>query len=222
MSAADVYLIFDWYREFSIKSDTRQERLDQYRSFHTLTKTSPLPSKEVSLRVRKTKVQLTEMVKADLMENLPVFANKLIITSKEDIPVQLHLGRRSVRRDLLTTQEEADVIIPHQVMKANADDKTSIKFEDTHVMVLLCHSYYTKQWNIGLFMEGFKEKKNVISIKDSVKKHIEVIPQVLSLHAFTGCDSVPMMYRVGKKKALSIVRKSTLLYLGDETADEDQ
>ena len=224
LSAADVYLIFDRYREFSIKSDTRQERLDQYRSFHTLTKTSPLPSKEVSLRVTKTKVQLTEMVKADLMENLPVFANKFIITSKEDIPEQLHFGKRSERRDLLTTQEEADVIIPHQVMTAIADDKTSIKVlcEDTDVMVLLCHSYYTKQWNIGLFMEGFKEKKNVISIKDSVKKHIEVIPQVLSLHALTGCDSVPMMYRVGKKKALSIIRKSTLLYLGDETADEDQ
>ena len=109
-------------------------------------------------------------------------------------------------------------------MTAIADNKTSIKVlcQDTDVMVLLCHSYYTKQWNIGLFMEGFKEKKNVISIKDSVKKHIEVIPQVLSLHALTGCDSVPMMYRVGKKKALPIIRKLTLLYLGDETADEDQ
>ena len=109
-------------------------------------------------------------------------------------------------------------------MRAIADDKTSIKVlcEDTDVMVLLCHSYCTKQWNIGLFMEGFKENKNVISIKDSVKKHIEVISQVLSLHGLTGCDSVPLMYRVGKKKALSIIRKSTLLYLGDETADEDQ
>ena len=156
LSTADIYLIFDWYRKFSIKSDTRQERLDQYCSFHMLTKTSPLPSKE-------TKVQLTEMVKADLMENLPVFANKFIIISKEDIPEQLHFGKQSERCDLLTTQE-VDVIIPHQVMTAIADDKTSIKVlcEDIDVMVLLCHSYYTKQWNIGLFMEGFKEKKNVI------------------------------------------------------------
>ena len=82
-------------------------------------------------------------------------------------------------------------------MAAIAEDKTSIKVlcEDTDVMVLLCHSYYTKQWNIWLFMEGFKKKKNVISIK-------EVIPQVLSLHALTGCNSVHMMYRVGKKKAV--------------------
>ena len=76
LSTADVYLIFDRYREFSIKSDTRQERLDQYRSFHTLTETNPLPSKEVVLRVTKTKVQLIEMLKTDLIKNLPVFAKK--------------------------------------------------------------------------------------------------------------------------------------------------
>ena len=92
---SDVYLIFDQYKEFSIKLDTRQERLDQFRCSHTLNKTSPLPSKKVTLRVTKTKVQLTEIVKADLMENLPVFSNKFIISSKQDIPEQLHFGRQS-------------------------------------------------------------------------------------------------------------------------------
>ena len=33
---SDVYLIFDRYKEFSIKSDTRQETLDQFRCSHTL------------------------------------------------------------------------------------------------------------------------------------------------------------------------------------------
>ena len=44
----------------------------------------------------------------------------------------------------------------------------------------------------------------------------------MSLNAMTGCDSVPMMYGVGKKKALSIIRKSPLLHLGEETANEDE
>ena len=92
---SDVYLIFDQYKEFSIKLDTRQERLDQFRCSHTPNKTSPLPLKKVTLRVTKTKVQLTEIVKADLMENLPVFSNKFIISSKQDIPEQLHFGRQS-------------------------------------------------------------------------------------------------------------------------------
>ena len=60
LTKSDVYLIFDRYKEFSIKSNTRQERLHQFLCSHTPNKTSPLPSKEVTLRVTKTKVQLIE------------------------------------------------------------------------------------------------------------------------------------------------------------------
>ena len=95
LSKADKYLIFDRYKEFSIKSDTRKERLDQFHCSHTFSKTSLLPSKEVTLRVTKTKVQLIEIVKADLMENLSVVSSKFIITSKQDTPEQLHFGRKS-------------------------------------------------------------------------------------------------------------------------------
>ena len=115
------------------------------------------------------------MVKADLMENLPVFSNKFMITSIQDIPEQLHFGRRSERHDLITIQEEAEVLA------AITDGKSSIKVscENTDVFVLLCHSYHIKQWKAELFMEGFKEGNNVISIKDSVKKHIDIIPQIM-------------------------------------------
>ena len=104
------------------------------------------------------------------MENLPAVSNKFIITSKEDIPEQLHFGRQLERHDLLTTQEEVDVIISHQVFAAITDAKSSIKVccEDTDVFVLLCHSYQIKQWEAEVFMEGFTDGKNVISIKESV------------------------------------------------------
>ena len=102
LTKSDVYPIFDQYKEFYIKSDTRQESLDQFRCSHTLNKTSPLPSKEVTLRVTKTKAHLIEMVKADLIENLPVFSNKFIITSKQDITEQLYFSRQSEPHDLIT------------------------------------------------------------------------------------------------------------------------
>ena len=102
LKKSDVYLIFDRYKEFSIKTATRQKRLDQFRCSHTLNKTSPLPSKEVTLRVTKTKAHLIEMVKADLIENLPVFSNKFIITSKQDITEQLYFSRQSEPHDLIT------------------------------------------------------------------------------------------------------------------------
>ena len=221
---SDVYLIFDRYNDFSIKSDTRQERLDQYRCLHSLKRSSPLPSKEVTLRVTKTKVQLIELIKEDLIENLPVVANKFIITSKQEIPEQLHLGTKSERCDLITSQEEADVIIPYQVLAAITDGKSSIKVycEDTDVFVLLCHSFLAKEWEAEVFMEGFQEGKSVISIKESVRKHVDVIPHILSMHALTGCDSVPMMFGIGKKKALCAIRKCPLLLLGDNTAEEEK
>ena len=61
------------------------------------------------------------------MEHVPVFSNKLIITSKQDIPEQLHFGRQSERHDLVTIQEEADAISPHEVLAVITDGKSSIK-----------------------------------------------------------------------------------------------
>ena len=100
------------------------------------------------------------MVKADLMENFSVFSNKFMITLIQDIPEQLHFGKRSERHDLITTQEKAEVLT------AITDGKSLIKVccENTDVFVLLCHSYHIKQWKAELFMESFKEGKNVISI----------------------------------------------------------
>ena len=55
-------------------------------------------------------------------------------------------------------------------------------------------------------MEGFKEGNNVFSIKDSVKKHIDIIPQIMSMHAMTGCDSAPrtLWLLVTMEKALAL------------------
>ena len=221
---SDVYLIFDRHKESSIKSDTRQKRLDQFRCSHTLSKTSPLPAKEVTLRVIETKMQLIEMAKSDLMDNLPSAPNKLVITSQQDEPEQLLHGTRTLRPDLRSTQEEADVIIPHQVSAALTDGKSSIKVlcEDTEDFVLLCHCYHSNDWQVNLYLAEFSEGKSIISIKDSVKTHNQLIPDSLSVHALTGCDSVSMMYGIGKKKAINVAKMSSLSYLRQLTANEEQ
>ena len=220
----DTYLIFDRYKDFSIKSDTRQGRLEQFRCSHSLQKSSPLPAKEVALRVIKTKQQLIEMVKADLMDSIPHKPKKLVITSQEDTPEQLHLGVQIKREDMKTTQEEADVIIPHQVAAAVEDGKTSIKVicDNTDVFALLCHSYHLKNWQVKLYMADFSEKNRIISINESVENNKLLIPSLLSLHALTGCDTVAMLYGIGKKKAINIAKKYPLSYLGQECASPDQ
>ena len=142
------------------------------------------------------------MIKEDLLENLPTAVRKFVITPKEDIPEQVHLGQKSWRNNLMTTQEEADVLISRQVIAAATDGNSSSKVlcDDTDVFALLCHYYHAQQWEFGVFMEGFKEGKSVISIKESVQRNIDINPQILSMHALTGCDSAPMMYGMGKKR----------------------
>ena len=140
LTRSDVYLLYDRYKEFSIKSDTRQERSDQFRCSHTLKNSSPLPSKEITLRDTKTKVQIIEMVEANLMKNLPAVSNKFIITSKENIPEQLHFGRRSERHDLMTTQEEA--IIHHQVLAAIRNHQSKFVVT-THTFMFFCATLTT-------------------------------------------------------------------------------
>ena len=117
LPTSDVYLIFDRYR------DTRLERLEQFRRSHNLLKSSPLPTKEVTLKGTKTKMQLIQMVASDLLDNLVTSSNKLIITAQQDEPEQVIFGNRIKREDLKTTQEKADVIIPFQVSAAIAENK---------------------------------------------------------------------------------------------------
>ena len=79
---------------------------------------SPLPSKDLVLKITKTTIQLISLISDYLLDNFIESQNKLVITSAEDSPKQIHNGVREVRTDMKTLHEEADVIIPQQVMFA--------------------------------------------------------------------------------------------------------
>ena len=63
-----MYLVFDRYYANSIKSDTRMERLGQLNRCHNLMIGSPLPSKDIVLKVTKTKAQLISLIADNLLE----------------------------------------------------------------------------------------------------------------------------------------------------------
>ena len=76
------------------------------------------------MRVTNTKQQLIEMARNDLIKNIPAKSNKLIITAQAEAPPeQVKWGLHIIRKDLMSTQEEADVIIPYQISEATADGK---------------------------------------------------------------------------------------------------
>ena len=109
-------------------------------------------------------------------------------------------------------------------MESPTGVRASIKVfcEDTDVFALLCHCFHLQNWATDLHMSEFSERRTITSIRDTAKNHMQLIPGLLSAHALTGCDTLPMMHGIGKKKAINITKKSSLFYLGQRHATEEQ
>ena len=223
LTDADVYLVFDRYRADSIKSDTRMERLGQLNRTHNLMISSPLPSKDIVLKVTKTKVQLIAIIAENLLQHFIDSQNKLIVTA-DGAPEEIYDGIRMVRTDMKTSHEEADVIIPQQIMYAIMEGKDSVKViaEDADIFALLCHFYFEQKWKIQLFMQSFnKDETSFVCIKSSVERNKSIMPSLSSAHSFA-CDTVPGMFGIGKKTVLKAIQKQPLLLFGDiSTKEED-
>ena len=63
-------------------------------------------------------------------------------------------------------------------------------------------------------MDDFKDTNKIIDIGKTVKKHTDIMPSITAVHAISGCDSVPGIFNIGKRKALSKVRNMPLRLIG--------
>ena len=59
---SNVFLIFDWYHDYSIKGVTPQDRTGNACCSQNLSLSTPLRSKEVTLHSTETKKQLTDLL----------------------------------------------------------------------------------------------------------------------------------------------------------------
>ena len=123
-----------------------------------------------------------------------------------------------------TTFDEADYIIPQQVVTAFQQGKKTIKVisADTNVFILLCHYYHSVNIHVDVLLEDFSADKTIISISKSVAENTSLSLSLLSAHALTGCDTVPMMFGIGKTKLINIVKRFPLKSLGNKDAEEDE
>ena len=163
------------------------------------------------------------LIADDLLNHFSESPNKLVVTSAAESPEQVQEGTHIIRRDMNTLHEEADVIIPQQIMHVMKEGHAIYKVitEDTDIFVLLCHFYFHQQWKIQLFMESFGTDASVICIKSSVERNISIMPSLLSAHAF-GCDTVPAMSGIGKKTVLKTIKKQPLLTFGEINTTENE
>ena len=61
------------------------------------------------------------------------------------------------------------------------------------------------------------DESKLININKSVEYNRETIPSLVALHALTGCDSVLMMFGIGKAKGLKAVKATPLKCIGKKS-----
>ena len=145
LTNSDVYLIFDRYHEYSIKSTTRDGRETGITRKHHLLRTTKLPAQKVFLSSVENKKQLIRILCEELTEDRLFHLrstgdHKLVVTGEDPCPIEVQNEEKRIRYDLETYQEEADII--QQVLKCvGGAQSISVISDDTDVFVLLLHHY---------------------------------------------------------------------------------
>ena len=140
--------------------------------------------------------------------------HSLVVTGSDQTPVEVRPGVTVANGDMKTSHEEADTIIPQQVVAiANQGAKcVSDICDDTDVFLLLLHFYNVCKLKYSLFMGGgASEERMTVDIGATVKKHQTIVPYLLAAHTISGCDTVPYCYSIGKGSVLKALSKGVKL-----------
>ena len=193
--------MFDRYFEYSIKSVTQSTRPGQHASRrHQLSLSSPLPPQELVNKGHHAGLK-----------------HKLVVTGSDLLPIEITKKKTSKRFDLLMHHEEADVIMVQQMVKlAYSEAKAiSVVSDDTDVFILLLHFYAELGLTCSLTMEATSSDRTLIDIPATVKKHTDIVTNLLAMHCPSGCDTVGQMYGIRKGKTLmSLTAGYSLCKLG--------
>ena len=130
----------------------------------------------------ETKIKQINLICAEALKhftgkNCP---DKLIITGQEGIPMQTQ------RRDMQTSHEEGDVIIPQVNIAMKEGQRQIIKVisDDTDVYVLLMYYCVQEGWRDDIYMESLEERSTMISIKKTIEGHKSIIPWLPAMHLY--------------------------------------
>ena len=159
---------------------------------YKLTLQTPLPSQDAVLKNYMNKVQLNKLLCQQILTDNTFLkavtdSHVLTLTGEESIPIQVHKGQKSPHMDFASTFEEADGIIAQQVVAIGTNLNACVLAiaDDTDVFVLLLFFYGNSFLQSAIYMQS-----PVYDIKATYIKHSAIVPDLLAIHAISGCDSV--------------------------------
>ena len=110
----------------------------------------------------------------------------------------------------------------HSILKEEGKKSVKVLSFDTGVIVLLCFPFANHWAPKDVYMDPFSRGSRLISIKKSVNDKQHIMPSLAALHLISGCDTVPMMFGVGKVKSLKVVEKVPLTHIGKVNAELEE
>ena len=102
------------------------------------------------------------------------------------------------------THEEADVIIPQQLVAlTDMGCKTiNVICGDPDLFVLPAHYFAEESLSASLIMESTSRSRSSIDIGATVAKHSDIVPQLMAAHAVSACDTVGCYHCIVKSKVV--------------------
>ena len=112
------------------------------------------------------------------MSHKDAIPGKLIITGKNHVPVQVTAGIVTRRLGMPVTQEEADTIIIHHILKVAPE--VLVVADDTDIFVLLCHVVHTFAIHGQMRMISPIKDRYMININKSIERNASVMGNLLA------------------------------------------
>ena len=129
LSESDVYLCFDQYLDYSTKSSTRSFCANTTR-VHQLDCKTQMLAQDAVLKNSANKKQLNSLICEQILNDNNYLqdvthAHKLVVSIDQTATKEVSKGRKTSRLDLVSTQEEADIIITQQAIHLAKEDPHS-------------------------------------------------------------------------------------------------
>ena len=211
-SSKRIDVIFDVYRENSIKNTEREHRGAEYgNEFRNLQPDHKVQQWRKFLLNPQNKKALTIFVTKEWKQDKyrRKLTDKVLFVACEEECHQISPEAAFTVEELSSTQEEADTrILLHLSHAARSDYNTLIvASEDTDVFIL-CVSFKHLIPSSIFFKCGTQTRVRYISITSIVQALGQnLCSSLLGMHAYTGCDTVSAFAGRGKIGALRIVKE---------------
>ena len=138
---------------------------------------------------------------------------RLFLRGEESMPTVVYRGKHRAELQLYLTHAEADIrIVKYALWSCETrDTRACVISDDTDVFTLLCYHHQKRGSSARVMMEPSVNERVCVDISAIVKKHSNIIPQILAIHAIGGFDTVAASYGIVKLKAIATSDKGFLL-----------